>query len=180
MQNLCRNVEDEVTVVHKNDVTPEKMYQLILARSQACVIAPSRTGSEPVPVVIFFHGAGHVDSGVQNQLQKLVNDYHFILLAPYSAMDSWDLLRGGWGEDARAVRRYLAWLREHYSVDERRISMMGFSDGASYALTLGGRSKDISGIAAFSPGFCLGNITARRVFISHAENDAVLPYSVAQ
>jgi predicted esterase len=59
-----------------------------------------------------------------------------------------------------------------------RLSIGGFSDGASYALTLGLSNGDVFGdILAFSPGFAAPLVShgEPRVFISHGVADRVLP-----
>ncbi len=65
-----------------------------------------------------------------------------------------------------------------HAVDPERIAVAGFSDGASYALSIGlingALFKDI---LAFSPGFMAptGQSDLPRVFISHGIHDEVLP-----
>ncbi len=63
-------------------------------------------------------------------------------------------------------------------VDPNRISVGGFSDGASYALALGLANGDLfSRVIAFSPGFVppVPRSGKPRVFVSHGDADAVLP-----
>jgi predicted esterase len=63
-------------------------------------------------------------------------------------------------------------------VDPGRIAVGGFSDGASYALALGLANGDLfSRVLAFSPGFVppVPRSGKPRVFVSHGDNDAVLP-----
>ena len=65
-----------------------------------------------------------------------------------------------------------------YSVDPARVSIEGFSDGASYALSLGLANGDLfSRIVAFSPGFLApGQLRGRpAIFVSHGVKDRVLP-----
>ena len=65
-----------------------------------------------------------------------------------------------------------------YSVDPGRIAVEGFSDGASYALSLGITNGDLFTHAmAFSPGFCWpdAEIGKPGVFVSHGTQDNVLP-----
>ncbi len=65
-----------------------------------------------------------------------------------------------------------------HDVDPERIAIGGFSDGASYALSLGLINGELfSNILAFSPGFAApAEITdSPRIFISHGTEDRVLP-----
>jgi phospholipase/carboxylesterase len=63
-------------------------------------------------------------------------------------------------------------------VDQRRVMVGGFSDGASYALSLGLTNGDLfASVLAFSPGFAAPGRTrgSPRIFISHGTRDPVLP-----
>jgi phospholipase/carboxylesterase len=65
-----------------------------------------------------------------------------------------------------------------YPVDPARIALGGFSDGASYALSLGLSNGDlVTHLIAFSPGFAVP--AARRgrprVLVTHGTSDTVLP-----
>lgn len=64
------------------------------------------------------------------------------------------------------------------NIDPTRIALGGFSDGASYALSLGISNGDLfSALIAFSPGFIA---PARRkgtprIFVAHGTQDQMLP-----
>jgi predicted esterase len=64
------------------------------------------------------------------------------------------------------------------SVDPARISVGGFSDGATYALSLGLINGDLfHRVVAFSPGFVVPGLPhgKPRIFISHGTADPILP-----
>jgi predicted esterase len=101
-----------------------------------------------------------------------------IQLAPASAAFSWDVVIADFGADVTRIDDALRRVFECYPIDPRRIGIGGFSDGASYALSVGLTNGDLfTHIIAFSPGFaaptsCRG---APRVFIAHGTGDTVLP-----
>jgi len=67
---------------------------------------------------------------------------------------------------------------ERCNVDEKRVAIGGFSDGASYALSLGLANGDLfTHVIAFSPGFyhAFERIGTPKIFISHGSRDGVLP-----
>lgn len=81
-------------------------------------------------------------------------------------------------EPAENMDRTLARIFDVYAIDPARIGAAGFSDGASYALSLGLLNGDLfSDILAFSPGFAVApeRLGRPRIFISHGERDPVLP-----
>lgn len=82
------------------------------------------------------------------------------------------------GPDVTFIDRALHWTFDRCRVDPRRICLGGFSDGASYALSLGMSNGDLfSHLMALSPGF-LTSGQARRgtppVWVSHGSEDRVL------
>lgn len=77
-----------------------------------------------------------------------------------------------------AAHRALAWTFDRVAIDARRAWIAGFSDGASYALSLGIANGDFfSRVLAFSPGFVIP-VDERgrpRFFVSHGRQDPILP-----
>jgi phospholipase/carboxylesterase len=91
---------------------------------------------------------------------------------------SWDILGGRFGPDVEFIDQALDWVFTRCAVDRTRLAIGGFSDGASYALTLGlANGALFQAILAFSPGFELAprRQGRPRVFISHGTGDRVLP-----
>lgn len=102
----------------------------------------------------------------------------FLLLAPSSQQGTWDVIRGGYGPDVLLIDKALEQTFSRYSVDPEHLAIGGFSDGASYALSLGITNGTLLGhVIAFSPGFMAptGQEGAPRFFISHGTEDRVLP-----
>jgi len=85
---------------------------------------------------------------------------------------------GGYGPDVEFIDRALDWAFDRLTLDTRKLAITGFSDGASYALSLGITNGDLfTRVIAFSPGF-MAPATRRRkpqVFVSHGTRDRVLP-----
>jgi predicted esterase len=77
------------------------------------------------------------------------------------------------------LNRTLERVFETASIDPACIAIGGFSDGATYGLSLGLINGDLfSNVVAFSPGFIIGGAqTPRkpRVFVSHGTRDHILP-----
>jgi phospholipase/carboxylesterase len=91
----------------------------------------------PAPLVVMLHGAGgHAQDGLA-LLRGPADEAGLILLAPDSRRGTWDLLRGGYGPDVEYMDRALAYTFRRCAIDPARIAVGGFSDGASYALSLG-------------------------------------------
>ena len=132
----------------------------------------------PTPLVLVLHGAGATAQHGLDPLIGQADDAGLILVAPSSQRETWDLLLGGYGPDVAWIDRVLAEVFQRLPVDPTRLAVGGFSDGASYALSLGLTNGDLfSHVLAFSPGFAA---PARRrgrprLFLSHGTRDRVLP-----
>jgi phospholipase/carboxylesterase len=134
----------------------------------------------PAPLVLVLHGAGATAQQGLELLLGQADDVGLVLVAPSSQGQTWDLLLGGYGPDVAWIDRALAEAFQRLPVDPSRLAVGGFSDGASYAISLGLTNGDLfSHVLAFSPGFAA---PARRrgrprLFVSHGTRDRVLPIS---
>jgi phospholipase/carboxylesterase len=133
---------------------------------------------QPIPLVMSLHGAGGNSHHGLALLQDLAEESGFLLLAPSSKDTTWDMIRGGYGPDVALIDQALAFTFERYNVDPDRVIIAGFSDGASYALSLGIINGDLfPHVLAFSPGYMAPTQQngEPRFFISHGSGDTVLP-----
>jgi phospholipase/carboxylesterase len=141
-------------------------------------VSPDSLPDASLPLIVMLHGAGgNARSGLSLLLPQ-ENNADFILLAPSSKDRTWDLLVEGYGRDVRALDRVLDQVFQQYHVDNRHVAIGGFSDGASYALSLGLGNGDLfTHIIAFSPGFVAPDIRVEmpKIFLSHGKRDSVLP-----
>lgn len=132
----------------------------------------------PAPLMVMLHGAGADAHDVLEPLQGLADALDVVLLLPESRGPTWDLLGRGYGPDVAFIDQALDSLFARVRIDPARIAVAGFSDGASYALSLGLANGDLfTHILAFSPGFVVVDEQVGRphVFISHGRADRVLP-----
>ena len=114
-------------------------------------------------------------------LRAAADTYGCVLLLPDARKHTWDFLIEDFGPDVAFIDRALAYTFERCAVDRSRVAIAGFSDGASYALTLGLANGDLfTHVMAFSPGFMAPpRLEGQpRVYISHGLHDEVLPIGV--
>jgi predicted esterase len=133
----------------------------------------------PLRLVLTLHGAGGNARGGLAPLLSLADAHRLLLVSPSSHDRTWDVItRGAWGADVQRIDQALARVFGSYPVDPTHLAISGFSDGASYALSLGMANADLfTHIIAFSPGFVIPTrrVGTPRVYISHGRTDAVLP-----
>jgi phospholipase/carboxylesterase len=127
-------------------------------------------------LVVTLHGAGGGPDEAIQLLRPYADGAGLILLAPKSSGTTWDVAQSGFGPDVTAVDALLTQVFSEYAVDD--VAVAGFSDGASYALSLGLTNGDLfRSVVAFSPGFIAFAEPngMPRLFISHGVDDSILP-----
>jgi phospholipase/carboxylesterase len=142
------------------------------------LLVPDGLPDAPVPLVVYLHGSGSDPRRSLPRLEREAQQLEFLLLVPKSFHYTWDVILGGFGPDPTAIDTLLAGIFERFPVDPERVALSGFSDGASYALTLGLLNGSLfRRILAYSPGFRMAGEPDGRpaVFISHGIADRVLP-----
>jgi predicted esterase len=133
---------------------------------------------EPLPLVVSLHGAGGNAEHGLGLLQEQAEKRGFLLLSPPSRQRTWDVIMGDYGPDVLFIDHALQLVFERYAVDKQHLAIGGFSDGASYALSLGIANGDLfTHVIAFSPGFMAPATQEGKAgfYISHGTHDKVLP-----
>jgi phospholipase/carboxylesterase len=147
------------------------------ARDATLQVPPNVT-TDPLPLMVLLHGAGGSGEGILRRLGTFAADAGIVVLSPDARESTWDAIRGEFGRDVDFIHRALERVFDQVNVDPRRISVGGFSDGATYALSLGLVNGELfRRIVAYSPGFVVGGeVTGKpQIYISHGNEDEVLP-----
>ncbi|HEX9892950.1 MAG TPA: alpha/beta hydrolase-fold protein [Gemmatimonadales bacterium] len=151
-------------------------------RDGVLLVPEGYAAPQPVPLMVLFHGAGGAGSQVLQRFSEAAQEFKVAIVAPDSRGSTWDrIFTGQFRTDVTFIDQVLNLVFDRVAVDPTRVVAAGFSDGASYALSLGLTNGDLfTRIAAFSPGFSnpgdrVGNPP---IFISHGTADPVLPIDV--
>lgn len=131
-------------------------------------------------LVVALHGAGGQATGGIRLFDQVADRLGLVLLAPASAGTTWAMLRRGTDRDTPALDAALDNLFQAHPFDPAKVAVAGFSDGASYALSLGLANGTLfPKVVAFSPGFEAADRYQGRpaFFITHGTRDEVLPIS---
>jgi phospholipase/carboxylesterase len=148
------------------------------ARDGVLVVPGGYAPERPAPLLVVLHGAGGTGRAAAAPLREVAEELGVLVLAPDSRGRTWDMILGWYGPDVAFLDGALADVFARLAVDPARVALAGFSDGASYALSLGLSNGDLFGdLIAFSPGFLapVARNGAPRVFVSHGTQDPVLP-----
>jgi phospholipase/carboxylesterase len=144
----------------------------------AILVMPSTIPATPLPLAVMLHGAGGSADRFLQRFATQPGETDLAMLFVDSRSQTWDGIRGAFGPDVDFLDRALEKVFGIVAVDPSRLALGGFSDGATYALSLGLVNGDLfSRIVAFSPGFLVdGEVHGKpRVFISHGTADDILP-----
>jgi phospholipase/carboxylesterase len=137
---------------------------------------PEPADGRPYRLALLLHGAGGSPRQALDLMRPVADEQRLLVMAPQSTATTWDLIGFGFGPDVRRIDHLLQEVLAAYPVSGMLIG--GFSDGASYALSLGLINGDVfDSVLAFSPGFAAPLVThgKPRVFVSHGTADRVLP-----
>jgi predicted esterase len=147
-----------------------------------------------IPLLLLFHGAGRSARPFIDEMKEEADICGCALLAVKSAGATWDLVvnaahRGNgsatsdklFGADVDRVERGLAFVLSRASIDRSKIFPIGFSDGASYALSLAlFNPKLFRSAIAIAPGFVLQPSMidpGQKLYIAHGRSDHILPFA---
>jgi predicted esterase len=165
----------------------------------AIIYRPPTLAPGPHPLIVLLHGAGQGADELIPVFRPEADQRGLILLAPKSAGGTWDLIvsaarfhgkppKNGelpeFGPDVARIDAAMATVFQKAIIDPKHIVLAGFSDGASYALSLGLANPNLfHGVVAFAPGMMIapGRVSlAQRIFIAHGRADRAIPIKVSR
>lgn len=143
------------------------------------IVPASYDATKPTPLVVAFAGAGGTPSSSIALLGAYAAARGFLLLTVGARGLTWDVISFKYSYDVTFIDSALKSTYQRCNVDTTRTALVGFSDGATYALGLGLDNGDIfPRIVAFSPGYVPAsdspNVGHPEFFISHGKQDPVL------
>jgi len=147
-------------------------------RDGLLIVPKTYRADRPGPMFVALHGAAGSARRVSSIYVAAAEETGTILLVPESRDRTWDAIRDRFGPDVDFLDRAMNHAFDRCAVDRKRLAIGGFSDGATYGLSIGIASGDLfTCILACSPGFIVPSTTRGkpRVFISHGTKDQILP-----
>ena len=144
----------------------------------AILHVPANAPAKKAPLFVLLHGASGSGANMLRRIVQFIDESGIVTLSPDSRDSTWDAIRGEFGPDVRFINSALERVFDRVDIDPDRVAVGGFSDGATYALSLGLANGDLfRRIVAFSPGFFVGGAVhgRPRIYVSHGTGDDILP-----
>jgi phospholipase/carboxylesterase len=144
-------------------------------------VPPNYHPEKPVPFILMLHGARGPE-GLDKFCEGAARE-GIAVAVPESRGLTWDRIKGSFGPDIAFIDRVLAYTFDRLNVDPRRLAVAGFSDGGSYALSVGLSNGDLfSHVIAYSPEFVSAPVRFGKppVFIAHGVQDQVLSVNFSE
>jgi phospholipase/carboxylesterase len=169
----------------RDEPSPEGFVRIEQGRGSAVLLTPDDIDpDERLPLVTVFHGAGRQDEMLVRACRDEPARRRALFLVPRSVDPTWDLITGR-GQDDLEFLEY-AWdlVYRRYPVDPERQVLMGYSDGASYALSMALSNPGFfDAVLCWAAGFvvmdrsAIGS-TARkpRIYLEHGTHDELFPF----
>src|SRR6185436_19849114 len=147
-------------------------------------LPPSIDPERSYPLLTVFHGAGRQDELLVGVFGPEVERRDVLVLVPRSTAPTWDLLVGGDRPDLDFLEHAYAAIYRRLPVDPARQALIGYSDGASYALAVGlSNPRLFSAVMGWAAGFVVFDTAAvgprdpkPRILLEHGTLDPVFPF----
>jgi predicted esterase len=145
---------------------------------------PALEPGRRLPLVLVLHGAGRQDELLVRAYAGEPERRNALFVVLRSFHPTWDLIAGGKGEDLAFLGWALGWIEARWPVDSTRRALLGYSDGASYGLSVGlSNPKLFAAIMCWAAGFIAVD-TANlqpddpkpRILLEHGTQDQLFPF----
>lgn len=169
----------------RDEASPTGFVHVEQGESRAVLLTPDEIDPDRLyPLVTVLHGAGRQDEIFAKMLRDEPEQRQALFLIPRSVRPTWDLIAGGGRPDLDFLEYAYDLIYRRYPVDAFRQSLLGYSDGASYGLSLGlSNPRIFSEIMGWAAGFCVldaDNVDSTdprpRLFLEYGTHDQIFPF----
>jgi phospholipase/carboxylesterase len=141
-------------------------------------VPPTYDPARPAPFFLALHGATGSGDSMLRGSRAAAEAHGVVMLAPSSRDYTWDAIRGPYSDDFAKIDRLMNDVFDQCAIDPTHIAVGGFSDGATYAVSLGLENGDVfTHVVGHSAGFIIPGAPhgKPKVFLSHGTQDRILP-----
>jgi predicted esterase len=165
--------------------TPTGFVQIEHGLSRAVLLTPEEIDPElRYPLITVFHGAGRQDEMLVKACRDEPEKRQAFFLVPRSVEPTWDLIAGTGETDLEFLEYAWDLIYRRYPVDEKRQALLGYSDGASYALSMALSNPGFFDAAlCWAAGFVVVDRSALddqgrkpRLYLEYGTHDPLFPF----
>ena len=155
--------------------------------SRAVLLVPEKIDPDRLyPLITVLHGAGRQDEALAKACRDEPDRRQALFLTPRSVSPTWDLIVGSDRVDLDFLEYAYDLIYRRYPIHPRRQALLGYSDGASYALSVGLSNPHVfSDVMGWAAGFKLVDPNAMRagaprprVLLEYGTHDPLFPFEM--
>ncbi len=152
---------------------------------RAILLTPDEIDPERrYPLITVLHGAGRQDEMLAKTYRDEPERRQALFLIPRSYQPTWDLIAGGGRRDVDFLEYAYDLIYRRYPVDMKRQAMLGYSDGASYGLSIAlSNPRLFRAVMAWAAGFVAFDFSAvdndderPELLLEYGTHDQVFPF----
>ena len=153
--------------------------------SRAVLLTPAEMDpAKRYPLITVLHGAGRQDEMLVKACRDQPETRDALFLVPRSLLPTWDLIASPERPDLDFLEYAYDLIYRRYPVDPDRQALLGYSDGASYALSVGLSNPRIfravmgwaAGFIALAPAFDPDAAPKPAVLLEYGTHDELFPF----
>jgi phospholipase/carboxylesterase len=179
-----------LSIVHKeveprDEEAPSGFVQLESGRGSGVLLTPDEIDPErQYPLVTVFHGAGRQDEMLVKAYRDEPDRRDAFFFVPRSVEPTWDLIVGSGQADFEFLEFAYDLIYRRYPIDPRRQALIGYSDGASYALSLALSNPGFfdaamcwaAGFVVVDRGSTGSESRKARIYLEYGTHDELFPF----
>lgn len=184
MNSLALHIEPR-EVEPRDEAPPVGFVQVEQGPARAVLLTPEPIDPERrYPLVTVFHGAGRQDEMLVKGLRDEPDARQAFFLIPRSLDPTWDLISGPSRHDLDFLEYAYDLIGRRYPIDYARQVLMGYSDGASYALSVGiSNGRHFDALIGWAAGFLVVDpdrfdpeAPKPRLYLEYGSHDPLFPF----
>jgi phospholipase/carboxylesterase len=171
----------------RDEVSPLGHVWLERGESRAVLLTPSEL--EPgrqYPLITVLHGAGRQDEMLVKAVRDEPDRRRAFFLVPRSLLPTWDLIASESRPDLDFLEYAYDLIYRRYPIDPARQALLGYSDGASYALSVGMSNAPMfraimawaAGFVALAPDTDLDAGAKPEILLEYGTHDQIFPFQM--
>jgi phospholipase/carboxylesterase len=184
MDTLALRIEHK-PMETRDEPSPTGHVSIERGECRAVLLTPSEIDpAKRYPLITVLHGAGRQDEMLVKACRDEPEKRDALFLVPRSKLPTWDLIASPERPDLDFLEYAYDLIYRRYPVDAGRQALLGYSDGASYALSVGLSNPHLfravmgwaAGFIALDPTFNLDADRKPLVLLEYGTHDQLFPF----